>query len=78
MRLYFILFAILLSSACGDTTALPNVNSMTSNRTNGNTTIANSVKTSGGVPVYSYEVVNTFKHDSKAFTQGLFFHNGFL
>ena len=30
------------------------------------------------IPVYTYEIVNTFKHDPKAFTQGLVFHNGFL
>lgn len=32
----------------------------------------------GAVPVASYEVVNTFRHDSQAFTQGLFFHDGNL
>lgn len=31
-----------------------------------------------GVPVYSYRVVNRFPHDTAAFTQGLFFHDGFL
>ncbi len=30
------------------------------------------------VPVYGYEVVNTFPHDPKAFTQGLVFHDGAL
>lgn len=30
------------------------------------------------VPTYTYEVVNTFPHDPRAFTQGLFFHNGSL
>jgi glutamine cyclotransferase len=30
------------------------------------------------LPVYGYEVVKTYPHDSKAFTQGLLFHNGFL
>ncbi len=30
------------------------------------------------LPTYTYEVVNTFPHDSQAFTQGLYFHNGFL
>src|SRR5688500_6589277 len=30
------------------------------------------------VPVYGYEVVNTFPHDSTAFTQGLVFHAGAL
>jgi glutamine cyclotransferase len=32
----------------------------------------------GQVPVYGYEVVNTFPHDSAAFTQGLVFHDGAL
>lgn len=30
------------------------------------------------IPVYTYEIVNTFDHDSEAFTQGLVYHNGFL
>ena len=30
------------------------------------------------VLVYGYEVVNTFPHDAKAFTQGLVFHDGAL
>lgn len=30
------------------------------------------------VKVYGYEVVNTYPHDPKAFTQGLVFHNGEL
>lgn len=30
------------------------------------------------LPVYSYEIVNTYKHDPRAFTQGLAFKNGFL
>ncbi len=32
----------------------------------------------GPVPVYGYEVVKSYPHDPKAFTQGLLFHNGFL
>jgi glutaminyl-peptide cyclotransferase len=28
------------------------------------------------VPTYTYEIVNTFPHDPKAFTQGLVVHNG--
>src|SRR5215216_5707734 len=31
-----------------------------------------------GVPVYGYEVVNTYPHDPGAFTQGLIFHEGAL
>jgi glutaminyl-peptide cyclotransferase len=30
------------------------------------------------VPRYSYEVVNTYPHDASAFTEGLFYLNGFL
>ncbi len=30
------------------------------------------------VPVYGYEVVETFPHDPAAFTQGLVFHDGYL
>jgi glutamine cyclotransferase len=31
-----------------------------------------------GVPVYTYEIVNAWPHDPKAFTQGLVFHDGNL
>jgi glutaminyl-peptide cyclotransferase len=30
------------------------------------------------VPIYGYEVVNTYPHDPSAFTEGLFFLDGFL
>lgn len=30
------------------------------------------------LPVYTYDVVKSYPHDPKAFTQGLIFHNGFL
>jgi len=30
------------------------------------------------LPIYSYRVINTYPHDSNAFTQGLVFENGFL
>jgi glutamine cyclotransferase len=29
-------------------------------------------------PVYSYRILNTYPHDSQAFTQGLIYHNGIL
>jgi glutaminyl-peptide cyclotransferase len=32
----------------------------------------------GDIPQYSYEVVHSYPHDSQAFTQGLFYLNGFL
>src|SRR5690242_16390624 len=39
---------------------------------------ANANASSGRVPVYGYEVVNTYPHDKDAFTQGLVFDNGTL
>ncbi len=78
MRLYLIFFIVLLSLSCNEKQSRSNTNSMAANKTSGNSTNTNSTKSSAGVPVYTYEIVNTFRHDSKAFTQGLFFHNGFL
>lgn len=37
---------------------------------------ANANSASGQVPVYGYEIVNTYPHDPQAFTQGLVFDNG--
>ena len=78
MRLYIILFVVILSSACNETKIQSNANRVSGNQKNNNSTISNSAKTSANVPVYTYEIVNTFKHDSSAFTEGLFFHDGFL
>lgn len=33
---------------------------------------------SAEIPVYTYEVVNTYPHDADAFTQGLVYHDGVL
>jgi glutamine cyclotransferase len=53
------------------------------NSANGNAAPTNSAAnsnssrgTSAGVPVYGYEVINTYQHDAEAFTQGLVFHDG--
>ncbi len=75
MRLYFIFFTVLLSLACNEKPTRPNMNT-TVNKPNGN--VSNATKTTANVPVYTYEIVNSFKHDSDAFTQGLVFQNGFL
>jgi len=47
---------------------------------NSNTSnISNKANTpAAGAPVYTFEIVKTYPHDPKAFTQGLDFHNGFL
>ena len=34
--------------------------------------------TAGAIPWYDYQVVHTYPHDAQAYTQGLFYLNGFL
>ena len=38
----------------------------------------NSTAKQASVPVYGYEIVNTYPHDPKAFTEGLFYYDGYL
>ncbi|MEO7539333.1 MAG: glutaminyl-peptide cyclotransferase [Pyrinomonadaceae bacterium] len=45
--------------------------------TNVNSSPPTAVK-AGPLPVYGYEVVKSYPHDPKAFTEGLFFYNGFI
>lgn len=46
---------------------------------NGPRANVNSMPTKPGLlPVAGYEIVNTYPHDPKSFTQGLLFHDGFL
>lgn len=72
MRLFFLFLAVAAALACNGSpnTAQPNMNS---GKANGN---ANAK--AAGVPVYTYEVVNTYPHDPNAFTEGLFYYDGFL
>ncbi len=72
MRFYFVFSLLLLSLACSEKPARSNMN-LTVNKTS-----TNSAKTSAALPVYTYEIVKTYPHDPKAFTEGLFFYNGFL
>lgn len=81
MRLYFLTLLAFSSLACTSEPVRSNTNM------NANQTSAATVKTAAptsasasavAVPVYTYEIVKTYKHDDDAFTQGLFFHNGFL
>ena len=67
-------FAVLLfGAACKEQSNQNNPVSVTNNSNAAPVTQAKKE-----IPVYTYEVVNTFKHDAQAFTQGLVFHNGFL
>ena len=65
MRLYLFFFTISLTFACGGTSPAPNTN-------------INANKASTAVPTYTYEIVKTYPHDRKAFTQGLVFTDGRL
>lgn len=78
MRLYLLFFFALFAVSCNTETPVnrpnTNVNSTNSNvNSNGNTT-----STKAPVTTYGYEIVNKYKHDPDAFTQGLVFHDGFF
>lgn len=70
MRTFLLLIAVSAVFACNGTSGTKtNINNKNS---------SNSAKAAAALPVSSYEVVNTFPHDPKAFTEGLFYHDGFL
>jgi len=74
MRLYFLIFIVSIAVACNETPNKSNsVNVNAAGKANSNT-----AKTSANVPVYTYEIVKTYPHDSNAFTQGLVFRDGVL
>ncbi|HEY8563619.1 MAG TPA: glutaminyl-peptide cyclotransferase [Pyrinomonadaceae bacterium] len=75
MRLYILLLLVLVFAACNGTSN--NVNKSTNlsaNNANANKTVTNA----GPVPVDTYEIVKTYRHDGDAFTQGLVIYNGFF
>ncbi len=63
--LLFIFISISLACGGAANTPKPNAN-------------ANTKPQTAALPVYGYEVVKAYPHDPKAFTEGLFFHDGFL
>lgn len=77
MRLFNFLFlplaVCLFGAACQEQTNQNNSANVTPNT---NTIAATPPK--NAIPTYSYEIVNTYKHDAQAFTQGLIFYKGFL
>lgn len=70
MRLLFLIVTLALSVACSGTPSPPKTNA-------GNVNTATKTP-QGPLPVYGYEVVKSYPHDPKAFTQGLFYKDGFL
>ena len=75
MRLYILIFLVFLFSTCNGTSNNSNkpANTGTTNKAN-----SNNVALPQAVPVDGYEIVKTYRHDDKAFTQGLVFVNGFF
>ncbi|HEX8246916.1 MAG TPA: glutaminyl-peptide cyclotransferase, partial [Pyrinomonadaceae bacterium] len=74
------IFAI-FAFACGGEKPPTNANNSIVKNTAGNNAASPTTNTnanSAAPNVSTYEIVNTFKHDSKAFTQGLVFQNGFF
>lgn len=73
MRIFLLILFTVFAASCKTETP--------ANVTNVNSTTANTNKPAdspAAIPVYGYEIVNTFRHDGDAFTQGLIFKDGFL
>ena len=78
MRFYLLIFIFSIAAACSEAPDKSNsVNISVSNKANSDAANA-APKTNANVPVYTYEIVKAYPHDSEAFTQGLIFKDGFL
>ncbi len=78
MRFFLLLIFTVFAVSCKTDTTANKSNVNTNTAVNANKTVNANNQAADKLPVYTYEIVNTFKHDSEAFTEGLFFHNGFL
>jgi glutamine cyclotransferase len=78
MHFFLLITFAVFAVSCKNATPAnrPTVNNNTA--ANANKTVSAPNQAADKIPVYTYEIVNTFKHDSKAFTQGLVYENGFL
>lgn len=80
MRFYLLFICIFALTACETAPKKPNTNASVNavNRANANAVNTSTAKTNEPVPVYTYEIVKSYPHDGKAFTQGLIFRDGVL
>lgn len=78
MRFFLLILFTVSATSCKTENSVNRQNVNVNSTINTNKTANSPSQTTGKIPVYTYEIVNTFKHDSKAFTQGLVFHNSFL
>ena len=67
MRLIFLLATLFLLNACGEKAV---------NKPNVNASNTGTKTAKASVPVYTYETVKAYPHDSTSFTQGLVIQNG--
>ena len=65
MRLLLLLLTVLFAFGCSGNPTPPNKN-------------VNVAAKPTPLPVYGYEIVKAYPHDPEAFTEGLFFYDGFL
>ncbi|MBX3291797.1 MAG: glutaminyl-peptide cyclotransferase [Acidobacteria bacterium] len=72
MRKLMLLLFALMFTACSQSGPAAPANGTASN------TNATAPAKKESVPVYTFEIVKTHPHDPQAFTQGLFYHDGFL
>lgn len=70
MRFYIVFLLAAAVVSCGNTPTVPNGNVRNNSNSNRSTASA--------VPSYDYQIIKTYPHDPKAFTQGLEYHDGFL
>ena len=69
MRCLIVVLSAAMAFGCSDS-----VNSAKPNVATGNSNVVKSAT----LPVWGYEVIKTYPHDPKAFTEGLFYNDGFL
>ncbi len=79
MRFFLLIIFTVFAVSCKTGTPPNRTNVNAGNIASVNKTVNSNNQTADNkVPVYTFEIVNTFKHDPTAFTEGLFFYNGFL
>lgn len=78
MRFFLLILFCIFAAACKTQTPANRPNVSNNSAVNANKVSSSPNQSADKIPVYGYEIANTFKHDAKAFTQGLIFHNGFL
>jgi glutaminyl-peptide cyclotransferase len=67
MRYFFLFFISIFATGCG-----------TAANTANNTNVVKATPKPATPITYTFDIVKSYPHDPKAFTQGLVFHNGFL